>query len=300
VCLGANWGNPGLHMWGAFEAWRRIRSPKLLFIGPPEPVWPWANYQDELLAWYDHHIKGIDNGVAELPPVRYWLMGADRWCEAGDWPPPGTDTIRLHLTSSGGSSAAQHALVDDPPSQAASLSFLALPRGTEAPPAIDHHETQVLSYVGTPMSVDTEVAGSVRLHLTLSSTALDTHIIARLSDLARDGARRTLSYGWLQASYRRVDRELSLEHEVIHDYTHPQALEPGVPVELDIALTPTANLFQAGHQILLEIASRPDILNASMDEGFVYFPYDAPPYACRNTLEHGGQHAWLEVDVRTT
>jgi predicted acyl esterase len=36
VCLGTHWGNPGLHMRGAFEAWARLRSPKKLFIGPPE------------------------------------------------------------------------------------------------------------------------------------------------------------------------------------------------------------------------------------------------------------------------
>ena len=99
VCLGTNWGNTGLHMRGAFQAWHSIHAPKKLFIGPPDPRWPWANYHQELLAWYDYHLKGLDTGVEEQPPVRYWLQGANRWKTAGDWPVPGTGTQRLYLKS---------------------------------------------------------------------------------------------------------------------------------------------------------------------------------------------------------
>jgi len=88
VCIGTNWGNPGLHMRGAFDAWRAVRGPKWLFIGPPDAHWPWENYQDELLAWYDWQLKGIDTGHERLPPVRYWLQGAGQWRSAADWPPP--------------------------------------------------------------------------------------------------------------------------------------------------------------------------------------------------------------------
>jgi len=83
-----HWGNPGLHMRGAFDAWRTVRGPKWLFIGPPDAHWPWENYQDELLAWYDWQLKGIDTGHERLPPVRYWLQGAGQWRSAADWPPP--------------------------------------------------------------------------------------------------------------------------------------------------------------------------------------------------------------------
>src|SRR5262249_52598509 len=86
--LGTHWGNL-LHSFGTFEAWHRIPGDaKRLFIGPPYASWPWASYQEEAVAWYDHHLKGRDNGVADLPRVRYWLIGADRWETADDWPGP--------------------------------------------------------------------------------------------------------------------------------------------------------------------------------------------------------------------
>ncbi|HEV3351892.1 MAG TPA: CocE/NonD family hydrolase, partial [Acidimicrobiales bacterium] len=78
VLIGSEWGYVALHLFGAFSAWHHVRAPKKLFIGPPGDSWPWARYQDELLAFYDRHLNGVDNGWDALPPVRYWLMGADR------------------------------------------------------------------------------------------------------------------------------------------------------------------------------------------------------------------------------
>lgn len=54
------------------------------------------------------------------------------------------------------------------------------------------------------------------------------------------------------------------------------------------SLTPTANLFRRGHRLLVEIGSRPDLLQATALENFVYFPYHAPPYPSRNTISHDG------------
>ena len=33
----------------------------------------------EVLRWHDHWLKGIDTGVTQEPPVKYWLMGANEW-----------------------------------------------------------------------------------------------------------------------------------------------------------------------------------------------------------------------------
>ena len=45
---------------------------------------------DEILRWHDHWLKGIDTGVLDEPPVRYWVMGANEWRTAEDWPLPET------------------------------------------------------------------------------------------------------------------------------------------------------------------------------------------------------------------
>jgi putative CocE/NonD family hydrolase len=67
VLIGTEWSMVGIHLFGAFDAWHRIRAPRKLLVGPRWPHWPWLRYQDELVAFYDHVLKSRDNGYAELP-----------------------------------------------------------------------------------------------------------------------------------------------------------------------------------------------------------------------------------------
>lgn len=298
VCIGTNWANPGLHMRGAFQAWHGIQAPKKLFIGPPDPRWPWSNYHGEALAWYDHYLKGLDTGVDEQPAVRYWLQGADCWKSASDWPVPEAVTQRLYLATSSNESEGPHSLQGELPPQQTTLKFAAIPQGMQYPKELDKYTTQVLSYLSEPFGEETELTGPIKLQLRLASTAIDTHVIARLSDLSPQGEVRLLSFGWLQASHRKIDEKLSRSDEIIHEHRGSEPLIPGDPVTLSFSLTPTANLFKKGHRLKLEIGSRPDILNATVFDNFIYFPYEAPPYPARNTVFHGGVSAsYLEISV---
>ena len=299
VCLGTNWGNPGLHMRGAFEAWHGISAPKKLFIGPPDPRWPWENYQEELLAWYDYYLKGIETGVTDLPAVRYWLQGAECWKDAPDWPIPGTLKRSFYLAAAGDKTGDRQHLQNRPSLQESARSFVALPRGMQYPQELEKYEAQWLTFLTEPWEEDTEVVGPLALHLKLASTALDTHIIARVSDVSPKGDVRLLSFGWLQASHRKKDITRSRADEIIHEHRIPEPLIPGTPVSLDFSLTPTANLFKRGHQLRLEIGSRPDLLKATVFDGFVFFPYEPTLYPARNTIFVGGSEpSFLELEVR--
>ena len=78
--LGACWGNYGLHLPGAFTAWRDWKGPKKMVIGPgvylDRPVY---QYQDESLRWFDHWLKDIDNGVMDEPPIRCFIPSTGEW-----------------------------------------------------------------------------------------------------------------------------------------------------------------------------------------------------------------------------
>jgi len=53
-----------------------------------------------MVRWFDHYLKGIDNGMEREPAVRYYVMGAvgekgtpgNMWRSAGDWPVPAKAT----------------------------------------------------------------------------------------------------------------------------------------------------------------------------------------------------------------
>ena len=76
------------------------------------------------------------------------------------------------------------------------------------------------------------LVGPVELTLPLRSTALDTHVQARLSDVDEQSRAQVLSVGWLAASHRAVDAERSTATETVHDHGSPTALTPGEQVRL--------------------------------------------------------------------
>lgn len=300
VLIGINYTAIGFHYRGAFEAWHLLDTEKKLFIGPTAKVYiPWSEYQEELIAWYDYQLKGIDNGYGDLPPVRYWLNGADEWRSAADWPIPGAEKRRFYLARSSSDVFDEHALLCDEPAEETELSYLSIPQHMVYIKEIERYETQVLRYVSEPFDEDTEMTGPVKLRLLLSSNAIDTHIMVRVSDVAPNGSSRNLSWGWMQAAFRDIDERRSTPSEVIHDCTLPRALTPGEPVTLEFTSTPMANYFRKGHRLTLEVGARPDLLAPSREDEIAFFNWHAPPYPARNRIFHGGREpSYMEVDIR--
>lgn len=72
-------------------------SPRLSHLGPgaDSPV------NGLTLAWFDHFLKGIDNGVSTGPRVDYYRQGSNDWHSADSWPLPGTAYRRWYLASAG-------------------------------------------------------------------------------------------------------------------------------------------------------------------------------------------------------
>ncbi len=45
------------------------------------------DYDEVVLRWMDHYLRGTANGVETEKPVRYFVMGENQWREADAWPP---------------------------------------------------------------------------------------------------------------------------------------------------------------------------------------------------------------------
>ena len=56
---------------------------------------------DQQIRWFDYWLKGKSNGVDKDPAVRVFVMGANTWREAEDWPIPGTRFTNYYLRSQG-------------------------------------------------------------------------------------------------------------------------------------------------------------------------------------------------------
>ena len=207
------------------------------------------------LQWYDHWLKDADNAVADWPPVRVFLMGADRWLDLPTWPPEGIVSTPLYLRAGDGpgtESLNNGRLTFDPPASAEHPDSFAYDPADPVPSLIlypelgptDHHpvESRMLTYTTAPLERDLTVAGPVKAVLHALSSAPDTDWVARLCDVWPDGRSLSVCDGILRARYRS-----SLERA--------ELMQPGQLYRFEIDLWSTAQVFKAGHCLRLQIAS---------------------------------------------
>jgi uncharacterized protein len=223
-----------------------------------------TNPVDELqLRWFDHWLKGKNNGVSNDPAVRVFVMGANKWRTAENWPIPGTQFTEYYLHSGGAANTrygngwltTQKPAADQLPDRYRYDPAIPVPSkgghscctADSAPVGpFDQSEIQnradVLVYTTPPLEKPVEVTGPIAVTLYAASSAKDTDFTAKLTDVHPDGKAILLNNGILRASFRK-----SLEK--------PEPIEPGKVYAYDISIWPTSNLFKAGHRIRLEISS---------------------------------------------
>jgi uncharacterized protein len=272
------------HLNGAQTYFRSINAPKkLLFAGPAHLERPFHTFHAEILRWYDHWLKGIDTGVMDEAPVRYWLMGANEWRTGEDWPLPETQWTPFYLTS-------WERLRADPFTPSSADDFIP-PDAFVQMPITQTTKVERLRYLSEPLAEDLVVAGPSVLNLFAEIDQTDTNWIVALKDIgpeysvrtAREGERdlpadvpeRELTRGWLKASNRAVDPERSKPWKPFHKLTRAasQPVVPGEITEYPIEILSTANLFRKGHRIGLEIASMDVPTGVAGATNVEYIPY---------------------------
>jgi uncharacterized protein len=263
-----------------------------MILGPARYELPVYAWQLEALAFFDHILRGTDNGYAEQAPVRYWLDGAERYVGAKSFPVPESVPMRFYLGSAG-ADAATHPFTQEPPPAGGSNCWAAIPLGAPVLGGLDEVTNQTLAY---EMRAETDMAfaGPVSARLRFSCNEIDSHIVARLSRVSNDGNSHLLSMGTISPARRRMDTARSTACEIAIDTTEPEPLLPGEPVSLAFSLTPAPTLLRAGERLRFEVASRTDLLKSDVGHGYVHFDMPVPPYFSRNTL-HYGPDSYIEL-----
>lgn len=246
--MGAPWDQYVMHLPGAFNAYLGIDAPKKLLITPIDFERPWYEYHDEVVRWYDYWLKGVDTGIMEEPPIKIFMMGANKWRYEHEWPLARTEWTKYYLHS-------RERLLPEPGIYYHEPSIYAEPDCfIHQSPAVTA-DIQSLKYLTPPMSEDTEVTGPIVLNLYASIDTEDTNWIVTLKNVAPEGSEALLTQGWLKASHRAIDESKSKSWLPFHPHTNPVSVVPGKIDEYKIAIQPTSNVFKAGHRIKLEITS---------------------------------------------
>ena len=256
-----------MHWQGAQHWFQNVDAPKkLIFTGPAHLERPYHDYHDEIMRWYDYWLKGIDTGIMDEPPVKIWVMGANKWRYGTDWPLPDTQWTKYYLHS-------WERLRTEPHLPASQTYANPQPDAFVQMPPTQTMKIERLRYMTDPLPKDTLVIGPISLTLYASIDQEDTNWIVILKDVgpdvsvrtAREGERfvpdslpeRELTRGWLKASHRALDPKRSKPWAPWHPLTM-EAQKPVVPGEVNeyqIEILSTANLFKEGHRICLDITS---------------------------------------------
>ena len=230
------------HRPGPFNHWHELKGPKkLIFFPPPYMDRPFYQISWEQLRWFDYWLKGIDTGIMEEPAIKMFVRGSDEWIMTNDFPVPGTRFIPFNLHEDGSLCEAE------PWPEAASASYDDAPNNRGS-----------LKYSSAPFVEKTEIAGPIVLNLYASCRSVDMNFFISLWDADPNGQETCLTRGYLKASHRELDQEKSQPWLPFHTHTNPQSLVPGRVYDFSIALNPTANLFTAGHRMVLKISSSDD------------------------------------------
>jgi putative CocE/NonD family hydrolase len=210
------------------------------------------------LRWFDHWLRGADTGLLDEPPVRLFLMGANRWRDASAWPPPDAQPTPFYLHSGGHANSrfGDGGLSPEPPEDeppdgyhydpARPVPFITEPTsaqigGPDDYAAIERRD-DVLVYTSAPLDADLTVIGPVRMELYAASSAPDTDFMVKLLDVHPSGFAQRLCDSMVRARYRA-------------GFTDPQPIPPGEVVHYTIDLWNTAHVFLQGHCLRLEVAS---------------------------------------------
>lgn len=216
---------------------------------------------DEEMRWFDHWLKGVDNGVDEEPAVRYYMMASARkgsasdkngWRTAETWPPNASRRVRYYLTQNHGLSTtaptAHKSSLSyrfDPSNPVQTLGGLNL-RGERGP--MDQRavgeRSDYLRFQTAPLSEDLVIAGKIDLELWASTDGLDTDFVAKLIDVYPDGYEALVLDMVIRTRFRKGRRPEDV-----------QMMTPGKATKMTIDLWNSAITFEKGHRVAVHITS---------------------------------------------
>ena len=248
----ANWGGQGLHTRGNFEGFVRSSSKdKWLEVHGGSHWAPfYTDYGRKLqLDFFDHFLKGRQNGWDRKPRVllnvrhpgeRFVPRYENEWpLKRTKWTPFYLDPDKQHLSS-------------DPVTSSKTITYDAMGEG--------------VTFSTPPLKSETEITGPSALKLFISSSTrdADVFVVLRVFDpqgreVVFQGAldpHTPVGQGWLRASHRKLDAELSRAYRPWHAHDEKQPLTPGAAVELDIEIWPTCIVVPAGYRVALTLRGK--------------------------------------------
>ena len=240
-----------MHLRGAMECFRKIRSPKKWLRAHREFEWPDAygnEYLEDLKLFFDRYLKDINNGWELTPRVRLEVMDAYEYDLQTDrsekeFPLARTQYKKLYLDAANGS-----------------MNFEPVTNESK----ISYDGEKGITTFDMKFEEDTELTGYLKLHMWVESDGHDDmDIFVNIQKLDEEGNWLPTSvlgephpgaWGKMRVSRRALDPKLSKDFQPVQAHTKDEKLSPGEIVPIDIEIYPTSRIWHKGQQIRAQIA----------------------------------------------
>src|SRR3984885_5970261 len=258
----------------------RVPAPVRAWLGPWNHDYPNTSiygprveWRDQAVRWFDHWLKGIDNGVEHDPRLIFYQQhghppGAEpqdvpgEW-RAESWPPAGLKSVSWFLAPNHQLTPAPAAAVTDHlryvPSGGVEAGFWWGELLSDQRPV----DAYSLTYDSAPLEEDVAMLGRAHVRLFASADAPLADWFVRLEDVAEDGRVTAITGAGLNGAQRQSTDQ-------------PEPLVPGTEYKLDIDLYLSSWVWAHGHRIRVAVSN-------------AQWPMLWPtPYSMTTTLRLGG------------
>jgi putative CocE/NonD family hydrolase len=211
------------------------------------------------LRWFDHYLKGIDNGVDREPPVDIFIQGDNVWRKEKEFPLARTKWTDFYIHSAGHAiGGAGDGTLDTLPPKAEPVDTFTYDPGKPTPYLVDARElelslnedyakvhstrTDLLAFTSAPFTKEMEITGPMSATIYAASDALDTDWNVMLLDVYPDGRAMRIQDGVARARFR-------------DGFDKPKPLVPGTVYQYNIDMWYTGIVIPVGHKLRVTIAS---------------------------------------------
>jgi putative CocE/NonD family hydrolase len=202
------------------------------------------------LRWFDHYLKGLNNGIDSEPPLDLFVMGDNAWRKEREWPLARTAWTDYYLHAAG-------VLNTTRPAEEAADEYTYDP-GHPTPYLVDARELELninenyqavhrdrkdlVTYTTGPFERATEITGPMTATLWATTDARDTDWNVMVLDVEPNGAAWRMQDGVARARFR-------------NGFDRPALLAPGEIAKYAIDLWFTSRVIPAGHRLRVSVAS---------------------------------------------
>jgi predicted acyl esterase len=264
---------------------QNYRGPCKGLIGPWGHVYPQdgapgpaIGFLQEAVRWWDHWLKGADNGIMDEPKLRLYMQEAMRpaptlalrpghWVAEPGWPPSEPSARKLVLRAAAGQESGTGRLTNGTGAVGGGPGSLAGAPGPDAELQIRGSESvaadpgpwcgwggpidypadqraddgQSLTFDTAPLAEPVEILGFPSARLVVASDRPTALVAVRLCDVWPDGASTLVTRGLLNLAHRVSSEE-------------PSLLEPGHRYSVEVRLGAIAYAVPAGHRLRLAVS----------------------------------------------